>query len=332
VQLGLPSSPGEATARARVHELRVTFQRRGVPLHALRGVSLDVQPGEVLALVGESGSGKSVMGLALLGLLEGEPSPEISGEAEVCGIDMVAASAEERRRVRKAHLGAIFQDPMTSLNPTMRVGKQVVEVAGDEDEARRLLELVGVPDPGRRMKAFPHELSGGLRQRVMIAMAVAGKPDLVIADEPTTALDVTVQKHILDLLSSLQRELDMAMILITHDLSVVAGRAARVLVMYGGQVVEEADTRVLFASVRHPYTEGLLASIPRMEQPSHSRLTGISGRPPDMVEPPPGCRFAPRCRYAQARCVQEAPALLKVAGERKCACFYPVGTLVESTS
>src|SRR6202165_5887260 len=175
VQLGLPSGPGERTPRARVHDLRVTFERRGVPLHALRGVSMDVQPGEVLALVGESGSGKSVMGLALLGLLAGEPAPAVSGRAEVCGIDMVAATAEERRRVRKAHLGAVFQDPMTSLDPTMRVGKQVIEAAGDSEEARRLLELVGVPDPVRRMKAFPHELSGGLRQRVMIAIAGARK-------------------------------------------------------------------------------------------------------------------------------------------------------------
>ena len=181
------TGPGETIPRARVRDLCVTFERRGVPLHALRGVSMDIQPGEVLALVGESGSGKSVMGLALLGLLAGEPAPVISGRAEVCGVDMVAATAEERRRVRKAHLGAVFQDPMTSLDPTMRVGRQVSEAAGDSEEARRLLDLVGVPDPKRRMKAFPHELSGGLRQRVMIAMAVAGKPDLSLIhiSEPT---------------------------------------------------------------------------------------------------------------------------------------------------
>lgn len=200
----LAVTTAEATPpRARVQDLHVTFRRRGQPLNALRGLSLEVQPGEVMALVGESGSGKSVMGLALLGLLGGESAPEITGTAEVCGIDMVAADDEERRRVRKAHLGAVFQDPMTSLDPTMRVGRQVTEAAGDRAEALRLLDLVGVPDPARRMKAFPHELSGGLRQRVMIAMAVAGRPDLVIADEPTTALDVTVQAQVLGLLRDL---------------------------------------------------------------------------------------------------------------------------------
>jgi len=246
--------PDEMPPRARVHDLHVTFERRGVPLHALRGVSMEIQPGEVLALVGESGSGKSVMGLALLGLLAGEPEPVISGRAEVCGIDMVAATPEERRRVRKAHLGAVFQDPMTSLDPTMRVGRQVSEATGDSEEARRLLDLVGVPDPKRRMKAFPHELSGGLRQRVMIAMAVAGKPDLVIADEPTTALDVTVQAQVLGLLRDLCNELGTSFIVVTHDIGVASQIADRVAVMYGGRVAELGSMDEVLRAPSHPYT------------------------------------------------------------------------------
>ena len=207
----------------------------------MRGVTLDVNPGEILAVVGESGSGKSVMGLALLGLLSGEPMPTITGRAEVCGVDMVAASDDERREVRKAHLGAVFQDPMTSLNPTMRVGRQVMEAAGSDEEALRLLDLVGVPDPARRMKAFPHELSGGLRQRVMIAMAVAGKPDLVIADEPTTALDVTVQAQVLGLIRDLCDQLGTSFILVTHDIGVASQVCDRVAVMYGGRLAEEGQ-------------------------------------------------------------------------------------------
>jgi peptide/nickel transport system ATP-binding protein len=332
VQLGLPSSPGEATARARVHDLRVTFQRRGVPLHALRGVSLDVQPGEVLALVGESGSGKSVMGLALLGLLEGEPSPEISGEAEVCGIDMVAASAEERRRVRKAHLGAIFQDPMTSLNPTMRVGKQVIEVAGDEDEARRLLELVGVPDPGRRMKAFPHELSGGLRQRVMIAMAVAGNPDLVIADEPTTALDVTVQAQVLGLLRDLCNELGTSFIVVTHDIGVASQIADRVAVMYGGRLAELGTMGEVLRAPSHPYTVGLLNSRLDLDLPRGRAIHALPGQPPDPRAHPNGCAFSPRCPAAAEACTQTLPEPLPAATHSGMAACIVDGAAARSQS
>jgi peptide/nickel transport system ATP-binding protein len=303
------------------------------------GVSFSVARGETVGIVGESGAGKSVLARSIMNLLPRRA--KVEGNLLFEGRDVMSLGRAARKHFWGPEMAMVFQDPMTSLNPVKKIGAQLTDPLryhlklsrrAAETRALELLRLVRISEPERRLDQYPHELSGGMRQRVMIAIAVSCNPKLLLADEPTTALDVTVQKHILDLLSSLQRELDMAMILITHDLSVVAGRAARVLVMYGGQVVEEADTRVLFASVRHPYTEGLLASIPRMEQPSHSRLTGISGRPPDMVEPPPGCRFAPRCHYAQARCVQEAPALLKVAGERKCACFYPVGTLVESTS
>jgi peptide/nickel transport system ATP-binding protein len=307
VHLDPPAEPGDATARACVRDLHVTFERRGVPLHALRGVSLDIQPGEVLALVGESGSGKSVMGLALLGLLAGEPPPVISGKAEVCGIDMVAASADERRHVRKAHLGAVFQDPMTSLDPTMRVGRQVTEAAGDSEEARRLLDLVGVPDPVRRMKAFPHELSGGLRQRVMIAMAVAGKPDLVIADEPTTALDVTVQAQVLGLLRDLCTELGTSFIVVTHDIGVASQIADRVAVMYGGRLAEMGSMNEVLRAPSHPYTVGLLNSRLDLDVPLGRAIHALPGHPPDPREHPKGCAFSPRCQAATVACTEVLP-------------------------
>jgi peptide/nickel transport system ATP-binding protein len=304
-------APAEATAqptpRAVVRDLNVTFQRRGVPLQALRGVSLDVQPGEVLALVGESGSGKSVLGMALLGLLAGEPAPVISGQAEVCGVDMVTAGPAERRRVRKAHLGAVFQDPMTSLDPTMRVGKQINELTGDPDEAQRLLELVGVPDPARRMKAYPHELSGGLRQRVMIAMAVAGKPDLVIADEPTTALDVTVQAQVLALLRDLCAELGTSFIVVTHDIGVASQIADRVAVLYGGRLAELGSMDEVLRAPSHPYTFGLLNSRLDLDLPLGHAISALAGQPPDPRSHPSGCAFAPRCPAVTVTCSEVLP-------------------------
>ncbi|MFS0896686.1 dipeptide ABC transporter ATP-binding protein [Mycolicibacterium litorale] len=302
-----PAQAAEVAPRARVRDLTVTFQRRGVPLHALRGVSLDVRPGEVLALVGESGSGKSVLGLGLLGLLGAEPAPVISGRAEVCGVDMVSASAEERRRIRKAHLGAVFQDPMTSLDPTMRVGRQITEVAGDPDEARRLLELVGVPDPVRRMKAYPHELSGGLRQRVMIAMAVAGGPDLVIADEPTTALDVTVQAQVLRLLRDLCAELGTSFIVVTHDIGVASQIADRVAVMYGGRLAEIGGMDEVLAAPSHPYTFGLLNSRLDLDLPLGRAISALPGHPPDPRAHPDGCAFSPRCPAVTPACTEVLP-------------------------
>lgn len=300
-------TPAVAPVRARVHDLHVTFERRGVPLNALRGVTLDVQAGQVLALVGESGSGKSVLGLALLGLLAGEPAPVITGKAEVCGIDMVAAGAEERRLARKTHLGAVFQDPMTSLDPTMRVGRQVIEAAGDAEEARRLLDLVGVPDARRRMKAFPHELSGGLRQRVMIAMAVAGKPDLVIADEPTTALDVTVQAQVLGLLRDLCNELGTSFIVVTHDIGVASQIADRVAVMYGGRLAEMGAMDEVLAAPSHPYTVGLLNSRLDLNLPRGRAIHALPGQPPDPRAHPKGCAFSPRCPAATEACRHTPP-------------------------
>jgi peptide/nickel transport system ATP-binding protein len=302
-----PAEPLQVAPRARVDDLHVTFTRREVPLHALRGVSLDVQPGEVLALVGESGSGKSVLGLALLGLLAGEPSPIVRGRAEVCGIDMVAADADERRRVRKAHLGAVFQDPMTSLNPTMRVGDQVIEAAGDEQEAKRLLDLVGVPDAARRMKAYPHELSGGLRQRVMIAMAVAGKPDLVIADEPTTALDVTVQAQVLGLLRDLCNELGTSFVVVTHDIGVASQIADRVAVMYGGRLAELGEMDEVLRAPSHPYTVGLLNSRLDLNLPLGRAIHALPGQPPDPRAHPKGCAFSPRCPVVTDACSTVLP-------------------------
>lgn len=306
--IAAPSSgDSPVVPRARVVDLNVTFERRGVAVNALRGLSLDVNAGEILAVVGESGSGKSVMGLALLGLLAGDPMPEVTGRAEVCGVDMVSASEEQRRQIRKAHLGAVFQDPMTSLNPTMRVGRQVIEAAGTREEALRLLDLVGIPDPARRMKAFPHELSGGLRQRVMIAMAVAGKPDLVIADEPTTALDVTVQAQVLGLIRDLCDELGTSFILVTHDIGVASQVCDRVAVMYGGRLAEAGRMDSVLRAPSHPYTMGLLNARLDLDLPIGRAIPSLPGEPPDPRAHPSGCAFSPRCPAAVDMCGTTLP-------------------------
>ena len=261
-------------------------------------------------MVGESGSGKSVLGLSLLGLLPVEPPPMVSGQAMVCGVDMVSASAEERRLVRRDHLGAVFQDPMTSLNPTMRVGRQVAEAAGSESEAVRLLDSVGVPEARRRLRAFPHELSGGLRQRVMIAMAVAGEPSLVIADEPTTALDVTVQAQILELLRHLRDETGCTFMLITHDLGVAAQIAERIIVLYAGRVTEVGAAADVLERPAHPYTSGLLRSRLTLAASRGGPLPTLPGEPPDPRLLPPGCPFGPRCTLHEEACDDELPALV----------------------
>ena len=257
-------------------------------------MTLDIAPGEVLGLVGESGSGKSVLGLTLLGLHPAAIT-EISGSVELAGTQMASASPEEWRQARRLHLGAIFQDPMTSLNPTMRVGKQVTEAAGSATEALRLLKAVGVPDAEHRMRSFPHQLSGGLRQRVMVAMAVAGPPKLVIADEPTTALDVTVQAQILALLRKLRDELGMAMLFITHDLGVASQVADRVAVLYAGELMELGPAGAMLARPSHPYTRALIRSRLSLATDRALRITTLGGEPPAPVSPPAGCPFAPRC-------------------------------------
>jgi len=325
-----------AGPRARVENLSVTFRRRGVAVNALRGVTLDVKPGEILAVVGESGSGKSVMGLALLGLLGGDPMPAVSGRAEVCGVDMVSASEAEQRRVRRQHLGAVFQDPMTSLNPTMRVGRQVTEAAGTPEEALRLLDLVGIPDPGRRMRAFPHELSGGLRQRVMIAMAVAGNPDLVIADEPTTALDVTVQAQVLALIRDLCDELGTSFILVTHDMGVASQICDRVAVMYGGRLAEVGTMTEVRSRPSHPYSLGLLNARLDLDLPAGHEIPSLIGEPPDARAHPPGCAYAPRCPTVTPACSVVTPVPAPASTHAGlAACIVPhatvdLATLVET--
>src|ERR1700694_662995 len=252
-----PASPPPALV-ATIDDLHVTFRRNGKDVQALRGVSLDVAPGEILGLVGESGSGKSVLGFSLLGLLSAQA--QLRGTVRVTGSDMVHRNAKTVRKVRRLDLGAIFQDPMTSLNPTMRIGKQVAEAAGSTEEALKLLTAVGIPEPSRRLRAYPHELSGGLRQRVMIAIAIAGNPELIIADEPTTALDVTVQAQVLRLLQSLRDEIGCSIVLITHDLGVAAQIADRIAVLYAGRIAEIGPTEAVLGQPAHPYTHGLLRS------------------------------------------------------------------------
>jgi peptide/nickel transport system ATP-binding protein len=294
-----------------ISDLHVTFDRQGREVRAVRGVDLQIGRGEILGLVGESGSGKSVLGLSLLGLLPTDPAPQVKGQAMVCGVNMVSASPEERRLVRQRHLGAIFQDPMTSLNPTTRVGRQVAEAAGTESEAVRLLDAVGIPDARRRLRSFPHELSGGLRQRVMIAMAIAGEPSLVVADEPTTALDVTVQAQILELLGHLRDEIGCTFILVTHDLGVAAQIVDRIAVLYAGRLAEVAGADVL-EHPAHPYTVGLLRSRLTLAARRDGPLPTLPGEPPDPRNHPPGCPFSPRCPLAEEACDEELPVLRPV--------------------
>jgi peptide/nickel transport system ATP-binding protein len=292
-----------------VDDLHVSFERGGQQVNALRGVSFELQPGEILGLVGESGSGKSVLALTLLGLLPERPRPVITGSALVSGTDMVTANREQARLVRKQHLGAVFQDPMTSLNPTMRIGKQVIEAAGSTQEAVRLLDAVGVPDPTSRLRSYPHELSGGLRQRVMIAMAVADSPALVIADEPTTALDVTVQAQILELLGTLRDELGTSFILVTHDLGVAAQVADRIAVLYGGRLAEVGPSADLFGAPLHPYATGLLRSRLVLRTDRSRPIVTLPGEPPDPRNHPPGCPFSPRCEHHSGECDVALPPL-----------------------
>jgi peptide/nickel transport system ATP-binding protein len=313
--------------------------RRGV-VRAVDGVSLSIAAGETVGLVGESGSGKTMTGMSIMRLLP--PGGRIAGGSiRFDGRDLATASPAEMRRVRGSEIGMIFQDPMTSLDPTMAVGRQVAETwhlhrggTGTEarDRAIEVLDLVGIPRPGERYASFPHQLSGGLRQRVMIAMALVCRPKLLIADEPTTALDVTIQAQILDLLGQLKSQLGMAILLITHDMGVVANHADRVAVMYAGEIVESADTTALFAQTRHRYSEALLDSIPRLSQDRSERLRSIGGLPPDLSSALPGCRFAPRCTHADATCTATPPALEGHAEGHRFACFHPAPVTVKTTA
>ncbi len=301
-----------------IRDLTVEFDTDDGVVHAVTGVTYDVFPGETLGIVGESGSGKSVSTMSLLGLIPQPPGRVVSGEAIFDGRDLLKIKAGELRRIRGGAVSMVFQDPMTSLNPVFRVGDQISEalVAHGRDEkeaaerAVELLTIVGIPNPAERAKQYPHEFSGGMRQRAMIAMAIANEPQLLIADEPTTALDVTIQAQIIEVMKKAQEETGAATILITHDLGLIAELADRVVVMYGGRVVEQGDVYTIFSSPRHPYTIGLMDSLPRLTV-DDDWLKPIPGQPPSLIAVPPGCAFHPRCFLAQGRerCREEVPPL-----------------------
>ncbi len=309
-------APLDATGETvlEVDDLRVSFPTDDGVVQAVRGVSYRLGRGEVLGIVGESGSGKSVTSMAVMGLLPG--SARISGSVRFGGEELLGASDKQLSRVRGRRVSMIFQDPMTSLNPVYTIGYQIAEAIRAHHDVKRdaaleqaveLLDLVRIPNPRQRARSYPHELSGGMRQRVVIAIAMANRPDVIIADEPTTALDVTVQAQILEALETAKRETGAAMVLITHDLGVIAGQADRVLVMYAGKLVETGTADDVFYEPRMPYTLGLLGSLPRLDRKSE-RLTPIGGAPPSVVNMPPGCPFTPRCPLAQPVCEREEPA------------------------
>jgi len=316
-----------------IEDLHTHIVLREGMVHAVDGVSLYVDPGETLGIVGESGSGKTMTALSIMGLLP-VGGHIADGSIHLDGVQISGLSDEQMRNIRGNEVGMIFQDPLTSLNPTMTVGKQIAEavqlhreVSREQamDRAAEVLGLVGLPRPKERLNEYPHQFSGGMRQRVMIAMALACEPKLLIADEPTTALDVTIQKQILELIDSLRQRLGMSVILVTHDLGVIAGRADRVAVMYAGRIAETTDTGTLFTNPRHPYTEALFQALPDKAAETRERLYSIPGAPPDLIHPPTACRFAPRCRYAQAHCREEEPQLRGETVGHTFACFYPVG-------
>ena len=320
------------SALLEVDGLGVTFTTEDGPVHAVNDVSLTIQRAQILAVVGESGCGKSVTAMSIPGLLP--ENAQVSGSIRLEGVELTRLGAGELRRLRGKQVSVVFQEPMTSLNPAFSVGYQIVEVLrqherlGRRTAARRaveLLELVGIPAPSRRLREYPHHLSGGMRQRVMIAIAVACSPKLLIADEPTTALDVTIQAGILDVMRTLRAELGTAIMLITHDLGVVADIADRVVVMYAGRRVEQAGVDELFAQPQHPYTLGLLGAVPRLSVTSgaRGRLTEIPGMVPSLHEDPDECSFAPRCPRAAADCRAHRPALRAVRDEHLAACFHP---------
>lgn len=331
-KLGL--QPETSAPLLAVDDLHTSFKLAHGTVRAVDGVSLTLERGRTLGIVGESGSGKTVLSRSIMGLLTAR-NVERTGSIRYAGHDLTALGPKSQRALWGTEMAMVFQDPMTSLNPVMKVGRQITEslryhLGMGKSEARETaiagLAAVGIPAPEQRFGEYPHQLSGGMRQRVTIAIALACGPKLLFADEPTTALDVTVQAQILDLLATQQRERDMGMMLVTHDLGVVAGRADHVAVMYAGQIVEMAPTAALFANVRMPYTEALLRSIPKLDEASHTRLNVISGRPPDLISPPPGCRFAPRCPYAQDKCRTEMPPLVESETPGHWyRCWYPVG-------
>ena len=318
-----------------VSDLKTRFHTPEGTVYAVNGVSFHIKEGETLAVVGESGCGKSVTMLSLLQLISVPPGEIASGSALFGGRDLLKASESEMEDVRGQAIAMIFQDPMTSLNPVLTIGRQVteslvthlsLEKEAAEKRAIELLEQVGIPEAARRLHDYPHQFSGGMRQRVMIAMALACAPSLLIADEPTTALDVTIQAQIVELVASLRDQLHMAIIWITHDLGVVAGLADRVIVMYAGFIVEEASVDDLYDDPRHPYTMALLVALPRADRRRDRRLKSIPGAPPSLLVEPHGCPFAPRCEYVMERCKTENPPLRPVLGTHTAACWVDVST------
>jgi oligopeptide/dipeptide ABC transporter ATP-binding protein len=315
-----------------IEDLVVDFKTEDGVVHAVDGVSYELFPGEILGIVGESGSGKSVSTLALLGLIPMPPGRIVRGTAMFKGRDLLKLKKRELRKVRGNEVAMVFQDPMTSLNPVLTVGRQLGEAIkthfpGEKDAVVKqkvidLLRLVGVPNPETRYTQYPHEFSGGMRQRAMIAMGISNSPSLLIADEPTTALDVTIQAQVLEVLKRVQAETDAATILITHDLGIVAEMCNRVLVMYAGHIVESGDVETIFRSPRHPYTIGLMNSLPKLTE-DEEWLEPITGAPPSLINLPPGCAFHPRCFLARERCREENPPLVPVEGSaHQSACFF----------
>jgi oligopeptide/dipeptide ABC transporter ATP-binding protein len=323
-----------------VHHLSTQFTTRGGVVRAVDDVSWDVREGETVALVGESGCGKSVSALSIMRLVAAPAGRITAGEVWFKGRDLLRLSEEEMRRVRGREIAMIFQEPMTSLNPVLSVGRQLTEgiethlganPARARARAEELLQMVGIADPARRLGQYPHQFSGGMRQRMMIAMALACEPALVLADEPTTALDVTIQAQILELLKTLSRRLGAAMLIITHNLGVVARYADRVNVMYAGRIVEQGTARELYAHPRHPYTLGLLRSVPRLDEARRARLDPIEGQPPDLSRLPPGCAFQPRCAFRVERCLTERPGLRPAGDDGHVSACWEIERLPDTT-
>jgi oligopeptide/dipeptide ABC transporter ATP-binding protein len=313
-----------------VKDLRTQFFTQEGIIRAVDGISYDVRQGETVAIVGESGCGKSVSALSIMRLIPYPPGRIVAGEVWFNGRNLLALTDEEMRQVRGKEIAMIFQEPMTSLNPTLTIGRQLTETleahlemgaADAGNRAAELLRLVGIPEPERRLRQYPHQFSGGMRQRVMIAMALSCNPKLILADEPTTALDVTIQAQILELMKELSQRFGVAMVIITHNLGVVARYADRVNVMYAGKMIEQGSARDIYETPRHPYTLGLLRSVPRLDQPRKARLEPIDGQPPDLARLPPGCSFRLRCTFAIDRCAHEVPPLIPVGDGHVSACW-----------
>ncbi len=323
-----------------VKDLKTQFFTDDGVVKAVNGVSFDLNPGETLGIVGESGCGKSVTALSILRLVQ-EPGRVVSGEILFKGNDLLKLSDEEMRELRGKDIAMIFQDPLSSLNPVLNVGFQVEEAMFAHDRITNksamgrtveLLKQVRIPSASTRVKDYPHQFSGGMRQRVMIAMGLANKPSILIADEPTTALDVTVQAQILELLKDLNRDTNTAIIMITHNMGVVAGLCQRVIVMYAGQIVEEGPVHEIFKNPQHPYTWSLLRSIPRLDSDRHQRLLSIEGLPPDLISPPRGCKFNPRCQFRIERCLRDDPPLMEAGPDQRAACWVMMENALKETA